>query len=95
MGGVSNLEKQKEFVEYVLKLLVDFPEELEIDVESGEKSIVFKVKANLEDYGKIIGRRGKSINAVRVLLSVVSRDSKKRCVIDVLDKEERGETPAK
>ncbi len=83
------MKKQKEFIEYVLKLLVDTPDDIHVEVEEGEKSIVFRVKAHLDDYGKIIGRKGRLINAIRTLLFVVSRDKGKRCVIDILDKEKR------
>ncbi len=83
------MSKQKEFIGYVLNLLVDKPEAISIEEQEGEKSIVYKVKADINDYGKIIGRRGRSIDAIRTLLSVVSRNSDKRCAINVLDRFER------
>lgn len=81
--------KQIEFVEYVMKLLVSKPEELKITVREDDETNVIEVSAALEDYGRIIGRKGRFINAIRVLLGIISRDSDKNWVIDVPDKEER------
>ena len=86
--------KQDEFVEYVMKLLVNNPDQIKVQIKEGETTNVIEVRAALEDYGKIIGRRGRLINAVRILLGVISRDSDKRWVIDVPDKGERAPSPS-
>ena len=83
--------KQVEFVEYVVKLLVSKPDQIKVSVKEGNHTNVIEVQAAVEDYGKIIGRKGRFINALRILLGVISRESGKRWVIDVPDKEDRKE----
>ena len=83
------MSKEKELVEYVIKALVDKPEEVSINLIEEEKTNVIEIKANSTDYGKIIGRKGRVVNSIRNLLAVTSRDSGKRWVLDVPDKEDR------
>jgi hypothetical protein len=44
----------KEVVEYLVKLIVDKPEEVEISEKRGEQVIIFEVRANKQDFGKIL-----------------------------------------
>ncbi len=81
--------KQKKFVEYIVKLLVSYPDSVSIDIREGEKTNVIEIKAHIEDYSKIIGRSGRFINAIRVLLAVISRGDEKRWVVEVPNKENR------
>lgn len=80
---------EKEFVEYVAKLLVKDPDRVQVEVTEGDKTNVIKITAHPEDYGRIIGRDGRFINAIRTLLDVVGRDSEKRWVINIPSRSER------
>ena len=82
------MDKEKEFVEFVLKQLVDKPDEVSIKVVEGEKTNVLEITAASDDYGKIIGKRGRVVNSIRILLGIVGRESGKRWVLDVPNKEE-------
>ena len=75
----------KEFVEYLIKLIVDKPEEVEIAEKSGEKTIVFEIRVNKQDFGKILGKHGKNIQAIRTLVNAVSAKAGKRATIEVLE----------
>ena len=55
----------KELIEYIAQTLVDHPEELHITEIEGERTIVFELRCNAEDVGKIIGKSGKSTVAAR------------------------------
>ncbi|BBM88972.1 hypothetical protein COTS27_00659 [Spirochaetota bacterium] len=83
------MNRQKEFVEYVIKLLVTRSDSVKVNVREGEKTNVIEIRAHIDDYGKIIGPSGRFINAIRVLLSVISREDKKRWVVEVPNKESR------
>lgn len=64
-------EKDKEFLEYVVKALVDKPEEVKIDRKVDEMGVLMTLKVDPSDMGKIIGRNGSTAKAIRTLLRVV------------------------
>ncbi len=75
----------KEFVEYLVKLIVDKPEEIEIAEKRGEQVIIFEVRANKQDFGKILGKHGKNIQAIRTLVNSVSAKAGKRTIIEIIE----------
>ena len=75
----------KEFVEYLVKLIVDKPEEVEIAEKSGEHVIIFEIHANKQDFGKILGKHGKNIQAIRTLVNSVSAKAGKRSIIEIIE----------
>lgn len=65
----------KEFVEYIVKNLVDHPESVQISEVGGTNTLIIELSVEKSDIGKIIGKKGKTINAIRTLLmSVASRN---------------------
>jgi uncharacterized protein len=65
----------KEFVEYIVKNLVDHPDKVQINEIGGTHTLIIELSVEKSDVGKIIGKKGKTINAVRTLLmSVASRN---------------------
>ena len=81
------MTEEREFVEFIVKKLVDKPELVDINLIEGEKTNVLEIKADINDYGKIIGKKGKVVNSIRTLLGIVGRESGKRWVLDVPNKE--------
>ena len=73
------------FVEYVVKSLVDHPEEMEIIPEQNEDHCALRIRCHKDDRGKIIGKRGKTITAIRALVSGAAGRQHKRVSVDVLD----------
>ncbi len=64
--GVKDLGN---FVDYVVRALVDKPESVKIQVDKLENSTVIKINCAKEDMGKVIGKNGKTIMAIRSLVS--------------------------
>lgn len=65
----------KEFVAYIVKNLVDHPEKVRIKEVGGTQTLIIELAVEKGDIGKIIGKQGKTINAIRTLLmSVASRN---------------------
>lgn len=56
-----------DLVEYLVVSLIDKPEDLSIDVTDGEGSTLIEVHVDSEDVGKVIGRHGRVIKAIRTL----------------------------
>ena len=75
----------REFIEYIAKQLVDNPEAVTLIDEEKEGKIVYKLKVGDADDGKIIGRKGRTAQAMRVLLSAVAAKNGKRAMLEVLD----------
>lgn len=75
----------RDFIEYIAKQLVDNPDAVSLVDEEKEGKIIFKLKVGESDVGKIIGRKGRTAQAIRVLLSAVAAKNGKRATLEVLD----------
>jgi predicted RNA-binding protein YlqC (UPF0109 family) len=75
----------RDFIEYIAKQLVDNPDAVSLVDEEKDGKIVFKLKVGEADVGKIIGRKGRTAQAMRVLLSAVAAKNGKRAILEVLD----------
>lgn len=68
----------KDFLAYIIKNLVDKPEEVHIEEVQGTNTIIYELTVSKADIGKIIGKEGRTIKAIRTLLvSVASRNNVK------------------
>lgn len=59
----------QEFVEYIVKNLVDNAEEVNVSIIKGTKGMLIEIRAAKEDLAKIIGKQGKTIKALKVIIS--------------------------
>ncbi len=75
----------KEVVEYLVKRIVDKPEEVEIAEKRGGQVIIFEIRVNKQDFGKILGKHGKNIQAIRTLVSAVSGKLGIRTIIEIIE----------
>ena len=75
---------EKEFLLYMIKALVDEPNQVEINVVEGEKSTIFELKVAQPDIGKVIGKNGRIAKAIRTLLNAAIAKSGKRISLDIL-----------
>ena len=77
----------KEFLEYVVKNLVDKPEKVEINRTVDEMGVLLSLTVDAEDMGKIIGREGNTAKAIRTLLRVVGMKNEARVNLKVNEPE--------
>jgi len=75
----------KELIEYIAKSLVDNPEEVSVTELEGEQTTVIELKVAKEDMGKIIGKQGRTVMAIRTILGAVSTKMRKRSVLEILE----------
>ncbi|MDP1538592.1 MAG: KH domain-containing protein [bacterium] len=61
----------KEFLEYLVKALVDNPGDVKIDRKVDEMGVLLSLKVNSEDMGQIIGKEGSTARAIRSLVRIV------------------------
>ena len=83
-------EGMKEFIDTVVKQLVDKPDEVNVNALEGEQQIIFELTVGDGDFGKVIGKRGRNISALRSLLFAINaKNGGKRARLDVIDKNEK------
>ena len=75
----------KAFIEYVVKALVDHPEEVTVTEVDGERVVVFELRLNQTDVGKVIGKSGRTITAIRTLLTSSAAKQGKRAMLEIIE----------
>ncbi|MEN3189909.1 MAG: KH domain-containing protein [Atribacterota bacterium] len=75
----------KELIEFIIKGIVDKPEEVEINQIIGEKTLIFEIKADPQDVGKIIGKQGRNIKSIRTIANAAAQNSNKRVIIEIIN----------
>ena len=76
------------FLEQVVKGLVDHPEAVNITEVEQERTTVYELRLDPSDVGRVIGRSGKTVNAIRTLLQAGSAKAGKFTRLDVIDEKE-------
>ena len=77
----------KELVELIAKSLVDNPDEVRVSQLDGEQSSIIELKVNPEDLGKVIGKQGRTAQAIRLILGAAGMKLKKRFNLEIIEKE--------
>jgi len=75
----------KELVGYMVKALVDSPDQVEINEIEGEKSTILELRVKKEDIGKVIGKHGRIARAIRTIINASATKTGKRVVLEILD----------
>ena len=75
----------KEMIAMIAQALVDQPESVSVKEIGGPNSVILELKVAKTDIGKVIGKQGRTVGAMRILLSAISAKSKKRTVLEVME----------
>lgn len=76
----------KEFIEFIVKHLVDKPDEVQVKEVKGERVTVYELQVGQGDMGKVIGKRGQTALAIRTLLKAVSASRKEnRSILEIIE----------
>ncbi len=81
----EDIKDLESFVDYIVKALVDEPNNVSIYVEEEPDATVIKVECNKDDIGKVIGKKGRTIMAIRSLVSGAGGRLQKRVKVEVCD----------
>jgi hypothetical protein len=81
------MEQDKNFLEYVVKALVDNPSDVKIDRKVDEMGVLITMTVNPADMGKIIGRQGNTAKAIRTLLRVIGMKNNARVNLKINEPE--------
>ncbi|UCF02053.1 MAG: KH domain-containing protein [Deltaproteobacteria bacterium] len=75
----------RELVEFMVKAMVDNPDQVEVTEIAGRDASAIEVKVAKEDMGKIIGKKGRNAQAMRLILNAASAKLRKRVVLEIID----------
>lgn len=81
----KELGELSKLIEYMAKMLVDLPDQVEVSEIAGENTTVIELKVAKEDLGKIIGKQGRTARAVRTVLNGASTKLRKRTVLEIVE----------
>ena len=73
------------FLEYVVKGLVSHPEDVKVTPVPREGTTIYELRLHPDDVGKVIGRQGMTINAIRALLLAGSAKQGLRCSLEIIE----------
>ena len=79
-------EKMKELIEKIAKALVDNSDEVRVNVIEGEQSTMVELRVGPSDLGKVIGRQGRTANAIRIILGAAGMTIGKRVNLEIIEK---------
>jgi predicted RNA-binding protein YlqC (UPF0109 family) len=75
----------RDLVQYIAEALVDWPQEVKVNVVEGENSIILELKVAPDDVGKVIGKGGQTAKALRKILSAASTKLKKKSLLQIVE----------
>ncbi len=75
----------KEFIEMIVRALVDNPDEVRLTEVQGAKTAVYELRVGPGDLGKVIGKKGQTAKAIRTLIAAISAKKGKRAVLEILE----------
>jgi len=84
----------EEFLEYVIRQLVEYPDEMVLTRVDSARKIIFRLQLRQSDIGKVIGKHGHTIAAIRNLLSAAASRHGQRAVLQIVEEEKAVETTA-
>lgn len=89
MGGMADL--LKDYVSDTTKKIVDNPADVEVDCSVSTKAVIVQIRVEKRDCGKIIGKRGKTIDALKLLCLAIKNtnypNDSRRVLLEVLEDE--------
>ncbi len=74
----------KELVEFIAKSLVDDPSQVHVSEIKGESSVILELRVGPEDMGRVIGKGGRTVNAMRTLVRVLAAKQGKRVSLEIV-----------
>lgn len=81
------MDADKEFVEYIVKAIVDNPEGVKVNRTVDEMGVLIELSVSPEDMGKIIGKEGRTAKSLRTLLRVLGAKNNSRINLKIMEPE--------
>ena len=78
------MSAMKDLVEYIAKALADDPSQVHVSEIEGETSLILELRVGPEDMGRIIGKGGRTANAMRTLVRALAAKQGKRVTLEIV-----------
>ena len=73
-------------IETVVKMLVDKPDEVNVEAVESDQTVIYELTVGDGDYGKVIGKKGRNVSALRtILFAINAKEGGKRARLEVID----------
>ncbi|MBT3738546.1 MAG: KH domain-containing protein [Candidatus Marinimicrobia bacterium] len=80
----------EEFIGTIVRNLVDKPDEVDVKVVESDDTILYELRVGDGDFGKVIGKRGRNISAIRtILFAINAKEGGKRAMLEIIDQNEQ------
>jgi predicted RNA-binding protein YlqC (UPF0109 family) len=74
----------RELVEYIVKALVDKPDQISVKETQGESVTIIEIRTAPEDAGRVIGKEGRIANSIRAIVNAASAKQNKKVTVEIL-----------
>ena len=75
----------KELIKRIAESLVDYPDQVSVNEIQGDMLVVYELNVAKSDMGKIIGRKGRNVDAIRTILRAVAVKLRKRILLELVE----------
>lgn len=75
----------KEVLEYIARAMVDEPEAVEVTEVTGERSVIFQLRVAPDDMGKVIGKRGRTVRAIRSIVRAAGSRQGLTTLVEIIE----------
>ena len=76
----------QKLLEDIVKSIVDKPDEVQVNINESENTIVYELNVGEGDLGKVIGKKGRNVNSIRTLLSASNaKEGGKRAILEIIE----------
>lgn len=82
---VVSLSRMREFLEFIIRDLIEFPDDMVLTEIPNGRMITFKLQLRRGDVGRVIGRSGQTIHAIRALLASSAARHGQRAVLEIVE----------
>jgi predicted RNA-binding protein YlqC (UPF0109 family) len=84
-GFVGSFSVMREFLEFVLRELIEFPDDMVLTEIPSGRTVIFKLQLRQSDVGRVIGRSGQTIHAIRALLASSAARHGQRATLEIIE----------
>ena len=75
----------KDLIKLIVQSLVDNPEQVEISEIEGDRTLILEIRMAKADIGKVIGKKGRTAQAIRTILRAASGKAKKQIIFEIIE----------
>ena len=76
----------QKLLEVIVKAIVDKPDEVKVNINESENTVVYELNVGEGDLGKVIGKKGRNVNSIRTLLSASNaKEGGKRAILEIIE----------